>query len=636
MSTSYTAADIDVLEGLEPVRKRPAMYIGGVDARGLHHLLWEIVDNSIDEYINGHATSLHVTLHKDGRSLTVADNGRGIPVDPHPKLKKSALEVILTTLHAGGKFSGKNYVHSGGLHGVGASVVNALSKELVATVKRDGKEYRQTFARGVPTSKLQELGAGRGRGTTIYFVPDEKIFPRVQYSPETIKSQLEDVSYIHRALKIIFRDETRDETHELSNPGGLPDFLKRLAAEGNKKPIVEQDFWCGRDLPDRMEAALQWTEATDEQVRSYVNGIRTSAGGTHEAGLRNAVNKAVRAYLDTHKIPLKGVTVTTDDIREGLVAVLSVFVGEPQFQGQTKEKLNNPETTAAVEGLIRPALENWLNNNPSIADRVVGRIVLAARAREASREAIKEVKRKSFTSRRLNLPGKLADCTSSTKPEESELFIVEGDSAGGSAKQGRNAKFQAVLPLRGKVLNSEGLSHAKALQHAELNDVVQALGAGVGGDFRVDGLRYGKIILLMDADYDGHHITTLLLTFFYRHMPELIRRGHLYIAKPPLYKIKVGKDENYWAHDDVHKEEILSKLKANAKPEITRFKGLGEMPARTLAETTLDVKARTLLQVRIDSELDADRAFVTLLGKDPALRYQFIMDSARLADDVDI
>ncbi|MGL5098192.1 MAG: DNA gyrase/topoisomerase IV subunit B, partial [Planctomycetia bacterium] len=503
MSTSYTAADIDVLEGLEPVRKRPAMYIGGVDARGLHHLLWEIVDNSIDEYINGHATSLHVTLHKDGRSLTVADNGRGIPVDPHPKLKKSALEVILTTLHAGGKFSGKNYVHSGGLHGVGASVVNALSKELVATVKRDGKEYRQTFARGVPTSKLQELGAGRGRGTTIYFVPDEKIFPRVQYSPETIKSQLEDVSYIHRALKIVFRDETRDETHELSNPGGLPDFLKRLAAEGNKKPIVEQDFWCGRDLPDRMEAALQWTEATDEQVRSYVNGIRTSAGGTHEAGLRNAVNKAVRAYLDTHKIPLKGVTVTTDDIREGLVAVLSVFVGEPQFQGQTKEKLNNPETTAAVEGLIRPALENWLNNNPSIADRVVGRIVLAARAREASREAIKEVKRKSFTSRRLNLPGKLADCTSSTKPEESELFIVEGDSAGGSAKQGRNAKFQAVLPLRGKVLNSEGLSHAKALQHAELNDVVQALGAGVGGEFRVDGLRYGKVILLMDADYDG-------------------------------------------------------------------------------------------------------------------------------------
>ena len=634
--SSYTAKNIEVLEGLEPVRKRPAMYIGGVDSRGLHHLVWEIVDNAVDEYLNGYATLLVVVLHKDGRSVTVTDNGRGIPIDQHPKYKRPALELILTTLHAGGKFSDANYIHSGGLHGVGASVVNALARQMVATVRRGGHEYRQEFRRGKTASKLEQVRPYQGHGTSIFFHPDEKIFHRTQFVADTIRAHLEDISYIHSGLKITFRDETKGETYELSNPGGVSDYLKRLVTERQKKPVVEPVFRVERTNGEKMEAVLQWTEATDEQIRSYVNGIRTLSGGTHESGMRSAIVKAVRSYLETHKVPLKGVTITPDDIREGIVAILSVFVRDPQFQGQTKERLNNPEITAQVDGMVRPALENWLNNNPSISDRIVGRIVLAARARQASREAVKEVKRKSVTSRRLNLPGKLADCTSSTKPEKSELFVVEGDSAGGSAKQGRNAKFQAILPLRGKVLNSEGMSHARALKHGELSDLVQALGCGIGDAFDINGLRYGKVILLMDADSDGHHITTLLLTFFFRHLPELIRRGHLYIAKPPLYKIKVGKSETHWADDDAHKERILAGLRANAKPEITRFKGLGEMPARTLAETTLDPERRTLLQVSIDSDLDADATFVSLLGKDPQLRYQFIMDSAGLADDLDV
>lgn len=635
-SSTYTAADIEVLEGLEPVRKRPAMYIGGTDVRGLHHLLWEIVDNSIDEYMNGHADHISVTLHKDGRSISVTDNGRGIPVDKHKKYKKTALELILTTLHAGGKFSDKNYMHSGGLHGVGASVVNALSKELIATVKREGAEWQQRFVRGIAKGDAEKIGKANGHGTTIFFRPDEEIFARTDFVPEVIKSHLEDVSFIHPGLKITYAEEAKGEKVVYANPGGIKDYLAKVIEGDQKKLVVETLFSAEKDDTDKIQVTLAWTESTDESVRSYCNGIRTRGGGTHEAGLRSAVVKAVRNYLETHEIPLKGITITAEDIREGMVGILSVFVREPQFQGQTKDKLNNPEMTPAVDNVVRPALENWLNNNPSISDKIIGRIVLAARARMASREAVKEVKRKSPIGRKLNLPGKLADCTSSTSPEESELFIVEGDSAGGSAKQGRNAKYQAVLPLRGKVLNSEGISLSKALQHGEFADLVQALGTGVGDSFDISRLRYGKIILLMDADYDGHHITTLLLTFFFRHMPELIRKEKLFIARPPLYKIRVGKDQTYWAHDDVHKEEILSKLPSNAKPEMTRFKGLGEMPPQTLAETTLDRRHRTLLKVSIESELETDKIFVTLMGKEASLRYQFIMDSAGLADELDI
>jgi DNA gyrase/topoisomerase IV subunit B len=626
----YTAKDITVLEGLEPVRKRPSMYIGGVDGKGLHHLVWEIVDNAVDEYLNGHADAVTVTLHKSGDAVSVTDNGRGIPVDIHPKYKRPALELILTTLHSGAKFGeGDNYIHSGGLHGVGSSVVNALSRKLVATIRRDGYEWEQTFKRGKPASELQRLNPFRGHGTTVSFEPDPEIFKVTQFDADLIRARLEDMSYIHAGLKITFKNEITKESHDLTHTGGIPEFLGRLVAEGQKAPVTELAFTLARANGERMEVALQWTESTDVTIRSYVNGIRTSAGGTHENGFRAGIAKAIRNYMATHEVKTKGLDITAEDIREGIVAVLSVFVREPLFQGQTKEKLNNEEMAAVVDTFVRPGLEAWLNTNMSAADQIVGRIVLAAKARLASREAASEVKRKSVTSRRLNLPGKLADCKA-TGLDDSELFVVEGDSAGGSAKQGRNNKTQAVLPLRGKILNAEGLALNRVLANAELNDLVTAIGTGAGEKFNISGLRYGKIILLMDADADGHHITTLMLAFFFRHMTELIRKGHVYLAQPPLYRVDVGR-ETFWARDDAHKEEILAGLRANAKPEVSRFKGLGEMDPRVLAETTLDPRNRTLLQVHIDSNLETDKTFMDLLGKDPGQRYRFIMDSAQLA-----
>jgi DNA gyrase/topoisomerase IV subunit B len=637
MVTTYTAKDITVLEGLEPVRKRPSMYIGGVDGKGLHHLVWEIVDNAVDEYLNQFADAVTVILHKGGDAVTVIDNGRGIPVDLHPKHKRPALELILTTLHSGAKFGeGGNYLHSGGLHGVGSSVVNALSKKLVATVRRDGFEWQQTFKRGKAASGLEKVGPFRGHGTLIHFEPDPEIFKTTQFDPSLIKAHLEDMSYIHSGLKITFKNEITKETFDLTHPGGIPEFLARLVTEGQKPAVTEAAFCLARNNGEQMEVALQWTESTDETLRSYVNGIRTSAGGTHESGFKSGIGKAIRNYMATHEVKVKGLDITAEDIREGIVGILSVFVREPMFQGQTKEKLNNPEMAGAVDGFVRPALEAWLNANKTAADQIVGRIVLAAKARLASRDAATEIKRKSATQRRLNLPGKLADCKS-TDLKESELFIVEGDSAGGSTKQGRNNRTQAVLPLRGKILNSEGLPLNKVLANAELADLVSAVGTGAGEKFDLGGLRYGKIILLMDADADGHHITTLLLTFFFRSMTDLIRKGHLFIAQPPLYRIDVGK-ETFWARDDAHKEEILAGLRSGARPEITRFKGLGEMPPQTLAATTLDPRNRTLLHVHIDSNLEADKTFVELMGKDPGQRYRFIMDSAALAvaEELDI
>jgi DNA gyrase/topoisomerase IV subunit B len=615
------------------------MYIGSTDSKGLHHLVWEIVDNAVDEYINGYADHIVVTLHKGGNAVTVQDNGRGIPVDTHPKYKVSGLELVLTKLHAGGKFGNKdsNYFYSGGLHGVGASVVNALSKKMIATVRRDGFEYRQTYARGVPASKLEKVGPFRGKGTVIHFQPDDAIFRTTHFDADTIRHRLEDMSYIHSGLRITFKNEATGETVELANPGGLPAFLAKLVADTGQPAVTQAAFSAARNNGERMEIALQWTAATDEVFRSYVNGIRTASGGTHENGLKAALRKAVNSYIDTHdevKRSTKGLKITADDIREGVVAVLSVFVKDPMFQGQTKERLNNPELEAAVDNFIRPALEGWLNNNKKSADDIVGRIVLAAKAREASREAAKEVKRKSPGGRRLSLPGKLADCKR-TDFDDTELFVVEGDSAGGSAKQGRNNATQAVLPLRGKILNGEDLPTSKVLQNQELADLVNALGTGAGEKFNYDGLRYGKIILLMDADADGCHITTLLLDFFFRHLPELIRKGHVYIAQPPLYRIDVGK-ETYWAKDDEHKEEILAGLKANAKVDITRFKGLGEMPFKTLAQTTLDPRFRKLLKVEISENIDAHNAFRDLLGKDAEPRYEFIMKKADQAEDLDV
>ena len=631
----YRARDIEVLEGLEAVRRRPAMYIGDVDKRGLHHLVWEILDNAIDEFLAGHADQLVLTLHKDTASVTVVDNGRGIPVDKHPKTKQSALETILTTLHAGGKFSNKNYARSGGLHGVGSSVVNALSTEMIATVHRDGWEWMQRYKQGRPTAPVKKVRRFRGHGTTIFFRPDESIFRRVHFNADVIRQHLEDISYVHGGLKITFVDEARGEKHELAHPGGIAAYLDKLTAEEQKRAVHEQIVTAAKDDgTTRIEFVLRWTEATDEEIRSYVNGIRTHAGGTHESGFRTGVAKAVKNYMDVHDIKPKGVSISADDIREGIVGILSVFHAEPMFQGQTKEKLNNPELLAVVDGVVRPAIESWLNNNPSIAEAVIGRIVLAARARQASRDAVHEVRRKSPTSRKTSLPGKLVDCRSA-KPGESELFIVEGDSAGGTAVMGRNSRTQAVLPLRGKILNTESLSVSRVLSNNEIHDLVEALGAGIGPNFDIHSLRYGRIILLMDADSDGYHISTLLLTFFFRHMRELIRQGRLYLAQPPLYRIAVG-NETVYARDDAHKEEILSAFPAGRKFEIDRFKGLGEMNDRQLKETTLDPKTRTLLRVAIDSPLEADQTFSQLLGKDSSQRYRIIMDEAGFADDLDV
>jgi DNA gyrase subunit B len=637
MKKQYDESSISVLEGLEPVRVRPAMYIGATDKKGLHHLVWEIVDNAVDEYLNGYADSVTVTLHKPGDSVTIADNGRGIPVGIHPKYKKPTLELILTILHSGAKFGkGEDYVHSGGLHGVGSSVVNALSRKLIAVVHRDGFEYRQTFKRGKVATPLEKVGPFRGHGTIITFEPDPEIFKVTHFDADWIRQHLEDMSYIHHGLKIQFHNELTGERLDLSHPGGIPDFLQKLVGETQQPTIHPTAFHVIRDNGEKLEAALQWTEATDETVRSYVNGIRTIDGGTHEAGFRGGIVKAIRNFMETHDVKTKGLTITAEDIREGVVGILSVFMRDPAFQGQTKEKLNNPEMNATIEGFIRPALESWLNANMTAADQIVYRIMQAARARQASREAVQEVRRKSATQRRLNLPGKLADCKA-TDLEETELFVVEGDSAGGSAKQGRNNHTQAILPLRGKILNSEGLGTSKVLVNQELASLVTAIGTGAGADFNLGGLRYGKIVLLMDADADGYHITTLLLTFFFRHMPELIKKDHLFIAQPPLYKIVVGK-ENIWARDDAHKEEVLAGLRANARVEITRFKGLGEMTPTELRETTLDPRKRTLLRVTVDSLLDADKTFVELLGKDPGARYRFIMESATQvgAEDLDV
>ena len=638
MTTSYTAKDITVLEGLEPVRKRPGMYIGGVGAAGLHHLAWEILDNAIDEAMNGYASSVSLTLHADGSSISVTDDGRGIPVDKHAQTKKSALEVIFTMLHAGGKFGQGSYKTAGGLHGVGASVVNALSKELVATVRRDGALWEQSFRQGKPVGPLKKIGAARGTGTTVYFHPDPTIFPKIDFEPAVIRERLEIASYLHKGLKVIFDDQANGKREAFEHAEGIIEFLRKILTDKSLKPVHETPFTLFKENGLRAELVLQWTEATDELVRSYVNGIPTGSGGTHENGFRAGQGKDVRNYIETHALSPKGVTISAEDIREGLVAVLSVFMEDPQFQGQTKDRLNNPEVLSAVDSMVRPALELWLNENRSVAEAIVGRIILAARAREASRAAQQEVSRKSATSSRLTLPGKLSDCSSASRPD-SEIFIVEGESAGGSAKQGRDRARQAILPLRGKVLNAESASLAQVLENKELSDLVTALGCGLGKNFDISRLRYGKVIILADADSDGNHIATLLLTFIYRHMPQLMARGHVFLAQPPLYRIDIGK-ETHWALDDAQRNRILAQHGApgpgKATPEITRFKGLGEMMPKVLWETTLNPKTRRLLRVEIVDQIMTDRVMNELMGRDASARFRFIMDRAEEAEELDV
>jgi DNA gyrase subunit B/topoisomerase-4 subunit B len=630
----YTAKDISVLKGLEPVRRRPAMYIGGVDANGLHHLVGEILDNSIDEVINGYATTIEVVLDADAEGIEIADNGRGIPVDIHPETRKPALETILTTLHSGGKFDQGNYIHSGGLHGVGSSVVNALSAELVATVRRDGWEYTQKYRRGKPVAPLRKAGQAKGSGTTIRFKPDPEVFDKTRFDPARLREVLESKAYLHRGLRIVFRDLTSGKTHVFKYEEGIREYLKKVVAERGRAPIQDFLFYLERPDDPRMEVALLWTDEPAEHIRSYANGIRTQSGGTHDLGLKTGVVRAVRSYMESHDLQPKGVSVAAEDVREGLTAILSVYLLKPQFQGQTKDRLNNPETNAQVANVVAAALESFFHQNPSIASAIAGRAVLAARARAASRAAAEEVTRKTGVSHRLNLPGKLADCES-TRPEKSELFIVEGDSAGGSAKQGRDRKTQAILPLRGKVLNTEQAGLSKVLSNKELADLVSALGCGMGKDFDASKLRYQRIIILTDADSDGHHIATLLLTFFYRYLTPLIRGGHVHLGLPPLYRIVSGK-ETAWAWTDAEKDRIAARNGKGKEGDVTRIKGLGEMSPEQLRETTMDPRTRTLLKVLIADELETDRVVNDLMGKDPSARYRFVMESAGEADDLDV
>ncbi len=631
---AYGAAQIDVLEGLEPVRKRPGMYIGGTGLAGLHHLLWEIVDNSIDEVMNDHATFIKVTLHEDGTTLSVEDNGRGIPVDIHKKTGRSALEVIFTTLHAGGKFDGNSYKTAGGLHGVGSSVVNALSIGLEARIRRDGHEYVQHYKRGRPRKDVEVVGPARGTGTRITFTPDPEIFADTTYDAEIIKERLEVKTFLNKGLKITFYDKAGGHTHEIVHEGGLADYLGVLCKRDGLNSVLEAPFTHDKENGIRLDIALTWTDSPREKIRTFVNGIPTRDGGTHEQGFKDGLVKALRSFMDAHSLAPRSLTLTSDDLREGLVTIVSLFIAEPQFQGQTKDRLNNPEIRGAVDASLRPALEQWLHNNKSVGETIIHRAVQAARARIASRQAVATVRAKTSSSARLSLPGKLADC-SSRDPSARELFIVEGDSAGGSAKQGRDRKTQAILPLRGKVLNCEQATLKKVLGNEELKNIITALGCGIGKDFREDRLRYNRIILLMDADSDGHHIATLLLTFFYRYLPELIRLGYIYIAQPPLFRINVGKD-THWALTDAHRNRILKKLPSRAKPEITRFKGLGEMPPKTLFQTTLDPKRRRLQQVTLAMPMEAENTISELMGKDPSYRYRFIIDNADDVDELDV
>ena len=646
--SDYNAKNINVLKGLEAVRKRPAMYIGDVSVRGLHHLINEVVDNSIDEALAGYCDKIDITINSDG-SVTVQDNGRGIPVDIHPEEKKSALEVVMTILHAGGKFDKNTYKVSGGLHGVGVSVVNALSEWLKVEVSRDGKVYFQEFNRGIPLSKVKEIRKARKteKGTKITFCPDPEIFNTLDFKFSTISERMRELAYLNKTITIKIKDDRNGGEEEIFHfKGGLIEFVKYL--DEARQPLHKTIYIEGTKDNTPIEIAFQYTTNYTENIFSYVNNINTTEGGTHLSGFKTALTRTLNNYAYKNKLIKEGkINLTGDDFREGLTAVLSVKVAEPQFEGQTKTKLGNSETRSAVEMLVGEKLADFLEENPSVGKKIIEKCSRAAEAREAARKA-RELARRKNALDTLNLPGKLADC-SITDPEHCEIYIVEGDSAGGSAKQGRDRKFQAILPLKGKILNVEKARINKILENNEIKAIISAIGAGIGVDFNTDKARYGKIILMTDADVDGSHIRTLLLTFIYRYMKDLITAGKIYIAQPPLYKIKKGK-EDFYAFDEKERDQILKRLKVNGKENgkeneedknvkgvnISRYKGLGEMNPEQLWETTMNPETRTVLQVTIESAAAADKIFETLMGDEVEPRREFIEKNAKYVKNLDI
>jgi len=644
-ASSYSAKDIEVLEGLEPVRKRPGMYIGGTDERALHHLFAEVLDNAMDEAVGGHAKLIEISLAADG-AVTVKDDGRGMPVDPHPKFPGlSALEVIMTTLHSGGKFSGDAYQTSGGLHGVGASVVNALSERVQVTVWKDGFEWRQTFSRGRPTSKLEKLGATRKHGTEVSFAPDPVIFgDDAAFKPARLHRMARSKAYLFRGVEIRWtcaKERISDATPETAVfrfPGGLADFLAETVAE---RATVTPEPFCGRidrqGEAGAVEWAVTWTPdgfgEADSFIRSYCNAIPTPEGGTHESGLRAVLTRGLKAHADLTG-EKRGALITADDVMAEAGALISVFVRNPEFQGQTKERLSSIDAQRLVEGALRDPFDHWLAGQPKASGALLNFVIDRAEER-LKRRKDKEVARASAT-RKLRLPGKLADC-SGQATDGTEIFIVEGDSAGGSAKQARDRRTQAILPLRGKILNVASASLDQLRANKELSDLLLALGVEIGARYREEALRYERVVIMTDADVDGAHIASLLITFFYRTMPDLIRAGRLYLALPPLYRISHGGKTEY-ARDDAHKDELLATLFKNKKPEIGRFKGLGEMMPAQLKVTTMDPKTRSMARISLPRAEELVEALVEdLMGRKPEPRFRFITENAEFAgEDLDV
>lgn len=631
---NYNAEQIHVLEGLEAVRKRPAMYIGSTSSRGLHHLVYEVVDNSIDEALAGYCSDIKVIIHKDN-SITVIDNGRGIPVDMMKKEKKPAVEVIMTVLHAGGKFGDGGYKVSGGLHGVGVTCVNALSEHMEVEVRRGGKCYGIEFAKGKTSKKLYEKGDCDVTGTTVHFKPDATIFTETEYSYDTLRLRIRELAFLNKGITISLTDErAEDKSESFHFAGGIIEYVEFMDKDKDKinpKPIYLE----GEKNAVIVEVAMQYCDTYSENIFTYVNNINTEEGGTHLSGFRKALTRTINAYArKTNMLKENEDALSGDDVREGLTAVLSLKVQNPQFESQTKIKLGNSEVMPIVDNLVGDTLAEFMEENPQVAKKLVEKAIIAARARLAARKA-RELTRRKNAMDLGGLPGKLADCKS-RNVEDTEIYLVEGDSAGGSAKQGRNSDFQAILPLRGKILNVEKARLDKVLSSEEIRNMITAFGCGIGDDFNLEKARYGKIIIMTDADVDGAHIRTLLLTFFYRYMQPLIKEGHVFIAQPPLYLIRKNQKQHYYAYSDEELQQILDEVGRDTNPYVQRYKGLGEMNPGQLWETTMDPAARTILQVHLEDAAEADRIFSILMGDKVEPRRQFIEDNAKKVRNLDL